>query len=204
MKLKKGFTLVELLVVIAVIGILSAVVVLNTNSAKSKARDAIRLSDMATLKTSLGLYLEANGKYPDQRPSPDPSTTCLTNCVISRSDTAMDGNPGKYISDMDTYFPGGLPNDPINKSNGSGNYFYSYQAIVVVSAVSPPCDVSKYSRRILLGVRTFESIPAYTRHPKSPIQEAQAECWPSANDSTWVTNGSNMLREWGYTVLEEK
>lgn len=33
----KGFTLVELLVVIAVIGILSAVVVLNTQSAKTKA-----------------------------------------------------------------------------------------------------------------------------------------------------------------------
>jgi prepilin-type N-terminal cleavage/methylation domain-containing protein len=47
MKRLKGFTLVELLVVIAVIGILSAVVVLNTQSAKDKAY-------LANAKTTLG------------------------------------------------------------------------------------------------------------------------------------------------------
>ncbi|MEI7792057.1 MAG: type II secretion system protein [Candidatus Berkelbacteria bacterium] len=50
MKKLKGFTLVELLVVIAVIGILSAVVILNTNSAKVKAREANMKTTLDTVQ----------------------------------------------------------------------------------------------------------------------------------------------------------
>ena len=61
MKLKhrKGFTLIELLVVIAIIAVLSVVVILSLNPAEllRQARDSNRISDMATLKSALGLYL---------------------------------------------------------------------------------------------------------------------------------------------------
>lgn len=63
-KLSKGFTLIELLVVISIIGILATLVAANLNSARSRARDAERKSDLKNISTALRLYFNDNGKYP--------------------------------------------------------------------------------------------------------------------------------------------
>ncbi len=52
---KQGFTLIELLVVIAIIGLLSTMAVVSLNSARQKARDARRISDVKQLTTILSL-----------------------------------------------------------------------------------------------------------------------------------------------------
>jgi len=54
-----GFTLLELLIVIAIISILAVILILVLNPAESlkKSRDTQRISDLNTLKTSLGIYL---------------------------------------------------------------------------------------------------------------------------------------------------
>lgn len=61
---KNGFTLIELLVVIAIIGILSSVVLASLNTARGKARDAKRASEVRQLKTALEFYYDTNGFYP--------------------------------------------------------------------------------------------------------------------------------------------
>jgi prepilin-type N-terminal cleavage/methylation domain-containing protein len=55
---QRGFTLLELLIVISIIAILSVALILVLNPAETlkKSRDTQRISDLATLKTALGIY----------------------------------------------------------------------------------------------------------------------------------------------------
>ncbi len=61
---KRGFTLIELLVVIAIIGLLSTLSVVSLNSARGKARDAARKSDLNAISTAMELYNVEMGTYP--------------------------------------------------------------------------------------------------------------------------------------------
>lgn len=63
---KKGFTLIELLVVIAIIGLLSTLAVVALNTARTKSRDAKRISDVKQIQTALELYYADKGNYPTQ------------------------------------------------------------------------------------------------------------------------------------------
>lgn len=64
----KGFTLIELLVVIAIIGILSSVVLASLNTAKLKANDAKRVSDLNAIRTALEMYAIDHNAYPVTNP----------------------------------------------------------------------------------------------------------------------------------------
>ncbi len=61
---KHGFTLIELLVVISIIGILASLVSVNLNSARSRARDAQRKSDLKNISIALRSYYNGLGTYP--------------------------------------------------------------------------------------------------------------------------------------------
>lgn len=67
-RLSRGFTLVELLVVMAIIAILSTLLILQFNVARSKARDTKRIADIGSLQGAIEQYYnDKGGLYP---PSP--------------------------------------------------------------------------------------------------------------------------------------
>lgn len=62
---KKGFTLIELITVVAIIALLSTFVVASLSSSRQKSRDAQRIQAMKQVQNALELYRSDNNSYPD-------------------------------------------------------------------------------------------------------------------------------------------
>lgn len=66
MKRSKGFTLVEILIVVIILGILAAIVIPQFTEASNDARESALASDLQTLRSQLELYkVQHLEKYPD-------------------------------------------------------------------------------------------------------------------------------------------
>lgn len=104
----KGFTLVELLVVVAIIGLLASIVLVSLNTARQKARDTRRLGDLRQVAIALELYYDNNNNaYPTV-------IGCTTANWTGTMSTALEG--GGYMTEV--------PVDPINNAT----YFYAYSS----------------------------------------------------------------------------
>lgn len=64
MTLKPAFSALEAIIVILVFGLFATLAALSLNNARASARDAQRLSDVGTLRASLGQYWLERASYP--------------------------------------------------------------------------------------------------------------------------------------------
>lgn len=101
-----GFTMIELLVVISIIGVLIALSVFGLQGARESSRDAKRKSDLELIRSALELYKSDCGTYPTTIP---PAGQALvgdgssSNCVVSNV----------YATE--------IPDDPVTTQN----YYYA-------------------------------------------------------------------------------
>jgi len=63
-KRSKGFTLIELIVAIAIVTTLSTIIYASVNRGRVEARDAARRQSMLQVQVALEVYRQATGKYP--------------------------------------------------------------------------------------------------------------------------------------------
>ncbi len=109
---QKGFTLVELLVVIAIIAILSTLAVVALNSARQKSRDAKRVSDIKQVQTALELYFGDQNAYPT-------AATAVT--LGDATHLTLSSTNGFAATAAGTTYMGNVPSNP--SPNGAS---YSY------------------------------------------------------------------------------
>ena len=116
---KSAFTLIELLVVIAIIGLLATISIVALNQARSKARDARRVTDMHQLVTAINMYVSQYGEYPP----------------------VVDGSSGVDSSSNDIFMPNlisaGLVSDDIKDPWNNKSFFYYLYADSSAAAFYP-------------------------------------------------------------------
>lgn len=105
MDMRRGFTLVELLIVLAVIGVLASIVVSTLSSAKKKASDSSLKSGLSTIRSQGEYYNTVNGSYVGSATAfaaAQTSDACLTAGSLFNTTDGMGNNLQKL---SDTYDP---------------------------------------------------------------------------------------------------
>lgn len=115
-KNKKSFTLVELLVVVAIIGLIATIVLVALNGPRQRARDAKRTTDLKALANALEMYYNDYGVYP---------YGTLGGSIDSRDGFCLEKSTG-FASLMASYISP-IPNDPKYENVDYPEYCYWYR-----------------------------------------------------------------------------
>ena len=134
---QKGFTLVELVVVIAIMGILAAILLANMASAAKRGRDVERQSDLRNLQNAIEAYRHRNGQYP------------ATGCTVGDGNWAHESDCATYIVGLVPNFIPTLPRDGARGTHEG----YSY-------VTNPEHTVYK-----IMAMNTVEADNIYYDHP---------------------------------------
>ena len=103
MNTKKGFTLVEILIVVVILGILAAIVIPQFTDASTEAKEANLKSTLQTVRSQIELYkIQHNDNLPDANDN-DAFAACMTGYTnVAGTTVAFDavGALGPYLQSM--------------------------------------------------------------------------------------------------------
>lgn len=100
-KSKEGFTLIELMVVLAVLGILAAVAIPRFNDMRGKATLVKAKNELKQVQTALELYYAENNSYPAADATLTGTDGILNDYIISGDLTGYAFNYSKTTSDYE-------------------------------------------------------------------------------------------------------
>jgi prepilin-type N-terminal cleavage/methylation domain-containing protein len=174
---RQGFTLIEILIVVAIIAILASVVLVGLGPTQQSGRDARRLSDLHEIQNALELFYNKCGFYPG---SVDASGKCVT--TLPAGAAYPSGAASSQYGGVAVNLAAGtsglglstLPNDPTtNKS-------YLYR----VSAASSPSQYMLEAQLENLNNSVFTSYSVPADFTGTPAGDAY-DC----NDPATAGNG---------------
>jgi len=137
MNKRRGFTIVELLIVIVVIGILAAITIMAYNGIQQRTRDTQRAADITTLLKLLESYKTLNGVYP----------TATGDVGNSGYELSTDTST-PFMESLQAAFSTKAPLDPLNNST----HYYRYFRYSVANLSTYGCPTDRGGLMVLFSV----------------------------------------------------
>ncbi len=163
---QKGFTIVELLIVVVVIAILASITIIAYNGIQSRARDTARIDKVKAISKAIELYRVDNGQYPPIQDGSGSESTC-------GSQTENWGHCDRNQI-LATYIAPYLKLDPTSISSatvGSYEYYYtsqpgdnfqSYGMMVGLEGTGGQNDGGYYANAFEVGPKPTYCMSKYT------------------------------------------
>lgn len=120
---KKGYTLIEILVVISIIGFIASIAMYTLNSARVKGRDAKRMADLEIIGKAIDLYYDKHNHYPFVNDFWGP---VLANSFDNTKWNILQAQLSEFIYPL----PVDPRNDAVFSAYSPGNHYtYTYQKL---------------------------------------------------------------------------
>jgi general secretion pathway protein G len=146
----KGFSLIEILIVVAVIGIILSIVIGNMARSKSEARDTVRHLEADELVKAVYKYRLDNGSLPLED---ELDNAYATSCNNDSNWITLQNTLDSYISR--------LPDDPL----GTDDYCYSYSPNPSIAGGSLPsnteCQNGEFVITFKSELKEFNHLPLF-------------------------------------------
>ena len=149
---KRGFTLVELLIVIAIIGILAGVFFIGVTGFRNSALDARRIADLKNIQNSLELYYSKCRLYPNAGSN---STNCPT---ANTTDETAQGSGFESMLTTAGLGVTAVPKDPVGTTPYTYKVAIGGQSYVLVAVLSGDRDVLKDPATLTSAMGAFYDI----------------------------------------------
>ena len=150
---QKGFTLIEILLVIGIIAVLATVVIVSLDPATrfKNARDSRRLSDIQSILSATQQYIVDNkGLLPSGVDTTERQIGTETGgCSLSNSICSVTTGSCLDLSSDLAHYLKSIPFDPANGSNGTTHYSIqadSNNIVTVIACHSDDATISSVSR----------------------------------------------------------
>lgn len=188
---RRGFTIVELLIVVVVIAILAAITLVAYNGITASARESALKADLNTTAKKVGITQAETGSYPSSKPAGLPDTIQYSQTNTGQGFCATASKDGKafHITESGTIQSGACSGHTIAGGGGGGSTEIAANS-PIQNVTSAQCQaLPEFTGSNTSAIRTVTDNRGGTTRTYEIAKLADGKCWMLTNLKLGSTSG---------------